>query len=305
MILLVNGNLPVTNGVSETVKTFNYTSREYKYFYSINEINDGVRFNQYYLINNNFLSKDEISMKIEGNRCLIGDFKSNIFDPIEKNFTLNGKVWLIKITLNEPAKLLNHLTIRYTARTNRLIKAHRHVTDAIILINDSRQILFGVLGDQYIYFISHPHFYHLNNVTIDHMKEVLNKDTRLDTCVETEIFNDIEVFDSGVYYLILGAQAYTVKNDDYRVSYNISFSFPENYSMTIECYRQDDPIGVSFSEMNASYVYWDTIDFDGKGRDIYTSINGEVLLKPNHTLLYDDVPPRYTYIPWMVLYYDQ
>ncbi|HEC89360.1 MAG TPA: hypothetical protein ENI44_02125, partial [Thermoplasmatales archaeon] len=65
------------------------------------------------------------------------------------------------------------------------------------------------------------------------------------------------IFDKGVYYIVVGSQAYTLNSSDYDVFYNVSFVFPENYSMSIEVYKQADPIGVSFCEMNASYVYWD------------------------------------------------
>jgi hypothetical protein len=51
--------------------------------------------------------------------------------------------------------------------------------------------------------------------------------------------------------------------------------------MFIECYRQDDLIGFSFSEMNASYVYWDWKNNGGKT----VFIDGGVIVKPKHLLV--------------------
>ncbi len=167
---------------------------------------------------------------------------------VEKDFVLEGgKVWVFKIVLYEPAKLLNFLRVHYILKTTRSVVGHRHSVTSITLLNESMGLIFATAtAGIFIPSYSHPLFYHLNNHTVDNLKMVLEKNSILNLFVEDDILIP-SIFDEGVYYIVVGSQAYTLNSSDYDVFYNVSFVFPENYSMSIEVYKQNDPIGVSFS----------------------------------------------------------
>ncbi|HEC89359.1 MAG TPA: hypothetical protein ENI44_02120 [Thermoplasmatales archaeon] len=97
-------------------------------------------------------------------------------DVVERNFTLNGsKVWLFKIVLYEPAKLLNFLSVYYTLRTTRAIVAHNHAVNFFAILNESgKPIITLPFTLEMIGFYTdvHPLFYHVKDYTKDNLNMV-------------------------------------------------------------------------------------------------------------------------------------
>ena len=229
-------------------------------------------------------------VRIDKKVYTLGEPRIQDYDNLtEKKFDLHGKIWVIKMILNDTIDSFM-LDIFCNASITHKTKGHLDLIDCLYIKKDSWNYTgFIVASFRFIPTIIPPTYLHYHNNFFSFTKDKLNISFQEGLISAIKITSTFHSLKKGVYYFILGFQAFTINNSFYTVERYIKFLYPKNCNIRFETYKQSDPIGVSFSEMNASYINL----YEGIPSSYCFFKNGAHLFKPKHSLFLQFTPPIY------------